>query len=122
MSQAKNQLTINRRKFKKNLRKAKIILNNQLPKEALAETKRNTPVDNGNARRSTRLKKRNKGFSIDADYKYATIIDNGKYGKPPGTANGPKTRGGFSTQAPEGIFAPTKRHLEKFLRRKFRRF
>jgi len=119
-----NDLKINQRKFKRNLRKARRILENKLPKEALAEAKRNTPRDNGNARNNTKLKKDaiGRGFSITANYDYATIIDDGLYGKPPGSANGPKTRGGFSTQAPEGIFKPTRRHLEKFLRRKFGRF
>ena len=123
MSQAKNQLKINQRKFKRNIRKARRILENQLPKEALAETKRNTPRDGGNARSNTKLKKKvGRGFEIISDYEYADVIDDGLYGKPPGTAFGPKTRGGYSTQAPEGIYKPTKQHLERFLRRKFGRF
>lgn len=34
---------------------------------------------------------------------YARTIEYGLYGKPPGSANGPKTRSGYSTQAPAGI-------------------
>jgi len=124
MSQAKNQLKINQRKFKKNIRKARRILENELPRETLAEAKRNTPRDGGNARRNTKLikDKAGRGFQVISDYNYADVIDNGEYGKPPGSANGPKTRGGYSTQSPEGIYEPTKQHVEKYLRRKFRRF
>jgi len=122
MSQAKNQLKINQRKFKRNIRKAKRILENQVPREALKEAKRNTPRDKGNARSNTKLKKKvGRGFEIISDYNYAEVIDNGLYGKPPGTANGPKTRFGYSTQALQGIYEPTKKHIERFLRRKFGR-
>lgn len=34
---------------------------------------------------------------------YARVVEYGLYGKPPGSANGPKTRGGYSTQAPAGM-------------------
>lgn len=34
---------------------------------------------------------------------YARVIEMGLYGKPPGNANGPKTVGGFSKQAPAGM-------------------
>lgn len=34
---------------------------------------------------------------------YAAVAEFGQYGRPPGSANGPKTRNGFSTQAPAGM-------------------
>lgn len=34
---------------------------------------------------------------------YAAVAEFGLYGKPPGSANGPKTRNGYSTQAPNGM-------------------
>lgn len=117
-------LKVNQRKFKKNIRRAKRILENELPKKALEEAKRNTPIDRGNARRKTKLKKEKagRGFELISDYDYSKVIDDGKYGKPPGTANGPKTRSGYSTQAPEGIYKPTLKFIQTFLRRKFRRY
>lgn len=34
---------------------------------------------------------------------YAAVAEFGQYGSPPGSANGPKTRNGYSTQAPAGM-------------------
>ena len=34
---------------------------------------------------------------------YARVIEYGLFGKPPGSANGPKTVGGYSRQAPAGM-------------------
>ena len=34
---------------------------------------------------------------------YAAVAEFGLYGKPPGSANGPKTKAGYSTQAPAGM-------------------
>lgn len=34
---------------------------------------------------------------------YARVIEYGLYGSPPGSANGPKTIGGYSSQAPAGV-------------------
>lgn len=34
---------------------------------------------------------------------YARAIEYGQYGKPPGSANGTKTAGGYSSQAPGGV-------------------
>ena len=119
-----NDLKINQRKFKRNIRRARYILENKLPKEALAQAKRNTPKDGGNARLNTRLvkEKAGRGFDIISDYNYAKVIDEGLYGKPRGTANGPKTKAGYSTQALTGIYKPTKLYIERLLRRYFRRY
>ena len=86
--------------------------------------KRNTPRDRGNARNKTELVKDKvgRGFEIRSNYPYSKVIDEGKYGKPPGSANGPKTFAGYSTQAPQGIYVPTNKFVKRFLRQKFRRF
>lgn len=42
-------------------------------------------------------------FWLSNNLPYAAIAEYGLYGKPPGTANGPKTRAGYSTQAPAGF-------------------
>lgn len=34
---------------------------------------------------------------------YAKVMEYGQYGNPPGSANGPKTIGGYSRQAPAGM-------------------
>lgn len=34
---------------------------------------------------------------------YARVVEFGLFGKPPGTANGGKTKRGYSTQAPQGM-------------------
>lgn len=34
---------------------------------------------------------------------YAKVMEYGQYGNPPGSANGPKTVGGYSRQAPAGM-------------------
>jgi hypothetical protein len=44
-----------------------------LPQESLDEFRRLTPIDTGNARRSTRLENKN---TIHADYPYAERLDN----------------------------------------------
>ena len=123
MSQVRN-IRVNSRKFKKNLRKARRIFETKIPKQTLAQAKRITPVDGGNARRNTKLKKKasDASFEIISDYNYATVIDRGLYGKPPGSANGPKTRNGYSTQATDGIFEPLEKFVRKLVRKYFRRF
>lgn len=35
---------------------------------------------------------------------YAKVLEYGLYGKPPGSADGPKTVGGYSRQTPRGMF------------------
>lgn len=121
---SQNVIRVNQRKFKKNVRRAKSILERKLPRETLKEAKRNTPVESGNARQNTKLKKYSgsAGFEIISDYPYGKVIDEGLYGKPPGSANGPKTTNGYSNQARQGIFEPTEKFIRKFLRRYFRRF
>lgn len=93
----------------------------QLPKETLAEFKQNTPVDQGNARRKTNMRKTFKGFKITANYKYAGVLDEGGFPNPPIAGTG-KTRNGYSTQAPKGMIKPTVEWLEQTLRQKVKGF
>jgi hypothetical protein len=72
-----------------------------LPREAFQEFKKITPVDTGNARRSTSRK----GNVIDANYNYATVLDKGRHM----TNNG--MRG--SKQAPRGMSTPTKEFIQR---------
>lgn len=47
---------------------------------------------------------------------YARVIEYGEYGNPPGTANGPKTVNGFSTQAPAGVVRVTVAEYQQIIR------
>ena len=125
-----SNLKVNGRKFKKNVRKAERIVFNKLPKEALREFKRVTPVESGNAKKQTKLTVSRPGsnFSITQDTAYSGVIDKGLYGKPPGSANSLKTTGGYSNKnirkaAPyRGLVSPTLAFIKRRLRRYFRRF
>ena len=64
----------------------KTLNDNKLAEIAFAKFKDVTPVDNGNAKRSTKLE----GNEIIADYPYATRLENG-----------------YSEQAPKGMSEPT---------------
>lgn len=112
---------LNDKRFKKDIKKATRFFTKTFPKKVYEEFKDNTPIDGGNARRKTKLRKTSQGSEIKADYDYSGVIDKGLYGKPPGSANGPKTRKGYSTQAPKGIVDPTLEYAEEladaFLRR-----
>lgn len=65
---------------------------NELPKEAKKEFVKNTPIRSGNARRSTRLNKN----KIEANYPYATKLDEGS-----------------SKQSPDGMTKPTEQFIKK---------
>jgi len=67
----------------------------QLPKEALAEFVKNTPIRTGNARRNTKLQGKS---VIHARYPYAKKLDDG-----------------YSKQSPEGIIKPTQEFIQKRL-------
>lgn len=47
---------------------------------------------------------------------YARVVEYGLYGKPPGSANGPKTRGGYSIRAPQGMVRLTVQRFDVFFR------
>ena len=63
----------------------------QLPKEAYDYWKKITPIDTGNARRSTSLQ----GNTIHANYQYAKRLDEG-----------------WSNQAKDGMIKPTEKFIE----------
>ena len=48
---------------------------------------------------------------------YAHIVEFGLYGKPPGSANGPKTVAGYSRQAPGGMVRLTAQKFPDYVRR-----
>lgn len=63
----------------------------KLPAEAHKEFVKSTPIKTGNARRNTRLV----GNEIQANYSYATKLDEGS-----------------SRQAPDGMTAPTEKFIQ----------
>ena len=117
-----NTLKVNQRKFKKNIRRADRLLRNKLPKASFKRFVKETPRDGGNAKRNTQLKITKSGYEIIGKYPYSEVLDKGLYGKPPGSANGPKTRNGYSKQAPNGMVKPTMDYTIELFRRYFRRF
>lgn len=48
------------------------------------------------------------------------VIEYGLYGKPPGSANGPKTIGGYSSQAQGGVMRLSLQDLQQYLSRAIR--
>jgi hypothetical protein len=65
-----------------------------VPKAAVTEYQKLTPIKSGNARRKTTLK----GNSIQANYPYAQRLDEG-----------------YSKQAPKGMTKPWEQWLQKYL-------
>ena len=114
------QFRVSSKAFKKDIKKVKSYLRGRFPKEVLSDFKANTPIDKGNARKNTKLKRSMKGSEIVADYPYSGVIDKGLYPNPPMKGTG-KTIGGYSTQARNGLVKPTLKEAEdrfdKFLRR-----
>jgi hypothetical protein len=85
-------------------------LGNRLNERELAHVgftkfKEITPIDKGNARRNTKLV----NDEIQADYPYATVLDQGR-----GVRDG-QMRG--SDQAPKGMSDPTIKHVEQYISR-----
>jgi hypothetical protein len=90
-------------------------VNQQLPKEALKEYIKNTPIadkNGGNARSKTIRK----GTTIIGNYDYAGVLDDGLFPNPPKEGTG-KTSGGYSTQALKGMTTPTIEALQDLLDR-----
>jgi len=75
-------------------------LKTQLVPAALKEFKRVTPIDTGNARRSTRKR----GKTIHARYDYASYLDKG-----------------HSKQAPKGMSEPVTQFLNKLVKKIMRK-
>lgn len=61
-----------------------------------------SPVDTGELRRSWVLAKTQKGYAISTGVPYAPVVEFGLYPNPPKGGKG-KTKGGYSTQAPQGM-------------------
>lgn len=76
----------------------------QLPKDAYNFFVKTTPIDTGNARKSTKLA----GSTIEANYPYAGVLDKGRHM----TSNG--MRG--SNQAPKGMSKPTEQYIQRRVR------
>ena len=75
-----------------------------LPADAYRFFKNITPVRTGNAKRNTKLS----GTTIEADYKYAQVLDKGRHMTNKGM------RG--SDQAPEGMTKPTEQYIQNRLK------
>lgn len=71
-----------------------------LPLTAYQYWRKITPIDTGNAKRKTRLRKN----VIHANYPYAERLDDG-----------------YSKQAPRGMYEPTVDHLRKELNKRLKR-
>lgn len=96
---------IKRKKFDLRLNKFKGLKRTVMTK-AFAYFKSITPIDTGNARRSTKLDSR---FIIVANYAYAYILDKGRHM----TSKGPRG----SKQAPKGMSKPTIAKFGQWVRR-----
>jgi len=55
-------------------------------------------------------------FYLQNNLPYAAVAEFGLWGKPPGSANGPKTTDGYSTQAPAGMVRLSINEISRFIR------
>jgi hypothetical protein len=85
---------------------ALLSVKNEVMKEVLPLFIKNTPINKGNARKSTKLI----NGVIEADYPYAGVLDEGR------KKVGNKMQG--SKQAPKGIVEPTKKEMIKMITKK----
>jgi hypothetical protein len=108
-------MKINDKIYRRKMKKLQRFVKTRLPQETLKEFKRLTPIDKGNARRSTKLKKRDRGFEVIGDYDYSGVIDRGEYPRNPVKRTG-KTANGYSTQALKGMTEPTSDFVDKEVR------
>jgi hypothetical protein len=115
---------VNDKIYRKRIKALEKFVKRHLPRKALKEFKKQTPIDGGYARRNTKLSVNSKGFKITGDYPYSGVIDRGLYPNPPKEGTG-KTKDGYSTQAPKGMVEPTLDFVDDsvrdFVRRKLRR-
>lgn len=109
----KIQVEINSDGFLRDLADIKNYVRRDLGREAYEFFKDQTPVDSGNARRSTKYRDNNNRKIIDANYPYAGVLDKGRHMTNRGM------RG--SNQAPEGMSKPTQEFIEKELRKQIRK-
>lgn len=89
---------VNLTSFNKQMRQAQAVVED-LPADALTEFIKNTPVDKGRARRSTKLERN----IIIADYPYSQRLDQG-----------------YSDQAPAGMTEPTERWIQQEMDRRLK--
>lgn len=113
-------MKINDKIYRKKVKKLEKYVARRLPDASLKEFKANTPIDKGNARRNTTLRKRPNQFIIKGDYDYSGVLDRGLFPDPPSAGTG-KTRGGYSTQAPKGMIEPTLKFIEDAVRKFIKR-
>jgi hypothetical protein len=85
--------------FTKQMASAKLI-NTEIAQPILDYFKKVTPKKSGYARNHTKLIKNNSMLTINADYPYATTLDEGS-----------------SKQAPDGMTAPAEKELERLVNR-----
>lgn len=57
---------------------------------------------------------------ITTNLPYAAVVEYGLFGNPPGSANGPKTINGFSSQAPAGFRGLTVQEFKDYVRKAVR--
>ena len=88
-------VNVNKQIFDKRIKELQKVPEKSM-QEALPVLKKNTPIDKGNARRSTRLT--NKNLTIFSDYPYAGRLDDG-----------------YSKQSPKGFTDPTIDALENIV-------
>jgi hypothetical protein len=124
-----NGVRLDDRKFKKSMKKLKRYLTKRsgLPGEVFKEWKRVTPRgETGTARRSNKLRRTNKGYTISGQYDYSGVIDRGEYPNPPKEGTG-KTSGGYSrknlskARPYKGLVEPSLQYTIKRFKRFIRR-
>ena len=129
INKSQNGVKLDSRKLKKNLKKAKRYLTrrNGLPREVLQEWIRVTPRgQTGKARRSNKLRRTSKGYTITGNYPYSGVIDRGEYPNPPKKGTG-KTSGGYSrdnlkrARPHKGLVEPSIEYAIKRFKRFIRR-
>ncbi len=82
------------------------------------EFKRTTPKDTGNAKRKTKYNKK----SINANYAYAGVLDDGLYSTTNSNqATSKVTKKGYSKQAPDGMSDPSIKKYNKELTTRLRK-
>ena len=82
IKKTKDGVFLDDRKFKKNMKKLKryVTKRSGLPMEAFKEWKRVTPRgQTGKAKRSNKLRRTSRGYTISGEYNYSGVIDQGLY-------------------------------------------
>jgi len=126
---SKDGVTLNDRRLKDNIRRMKryLLRRQGLPSEVFKEWKRVTPIgQTGKAKRSNKLRRTGKGYTITGEYPYSGVIDRGEYPNPPKQGTG-KTLGGYSrknlkkARPHKGLVEPSMEYAIKRFKRFLRR-